>query len=271
MTKASIGIFDSGFGGLTVMNAVKNLLPYENIIYFGDTANLPYGNKSAEAISGYCIKNTEFLLSLGIKLLIIACHTACASTFEQLEKICPIPVIGVISPSITLIKEHAKTGKIALLGTRRTIHSQVYQNLIASSLPHSEVTSIACPLFVPIVEEGYADHPIAESLVREYLKPLQNKQIEALLLACTHYPLLQKFIQKEIPSSTILIDPSIECARQAQKILLLRNLLNRTLEEPTYTFYVSDDPEKFRLFGKNFFPHPMKQVISTQFSLLEKA
>lgn len=263
MTKASIGIFDSGFGGLTVMNAVKNLLPYENIIYFGDTANLPYGNKSAEAISGYCLKHTEFLLSQGIKLLIIACHTACASSYEQIEKISPIPVIGVVEPSLSLIKKHAKTGKIALLGTRRTIHSQVYQNLIAASFPHSEVTSIACPLFVPIVEEGYADHPLAESLVQEYLKPLQKKTIEALLLACTHYPLLQKFIQKEMDPSTILIDPSIECAKQTQAILQEKNLLNKNLTSPNYTFYVSDDPEKFRLFGKNFFPHPMEQVIST--------
>ncbi len=263
MTKASIGIFDSGFGGLTVMNAVKNLLPYENIIYFGDTVNLPYGNKSAEAISGYCLKHTEFLLSQGIKLLIIACHTACASSYEQIEKISPIPVIGVVEPSLSLIKKHAKTGKIALLGTRRTIHSQVYQNLIAASFPHSEVISIACPLFVPIVEEGYADHPLAESLVQEYLKPLQKQSIEALLLACTHYPLLQKFIQKEMDPSTILIDPSTECAKQAQAILQEKNLLNKNLISPNYTFYVSDDPEKFRFFGKNFFPHPMEQVIST--------
>lgn len=267
MKTASIGIFDSGFGGLTVMNAVKNLLPHENIIYFGDTANLPYGNKSAEAISGYCVKNTEFLLSLGIKLLIIACHTACASSYTQIEKISPIPVIGVISPSLDLIKEHAKTGKVALLGTRRTIQSGVYQKLIAASLPHSEVTSIACPLFVPIVEEGYANHPIAESVVQEYLKPLQEKTIEALLLGCTHYPLLQKFIQKGMHPSTILIDPSIECAKQTQKILHSKNLLNENTNEPNYTFYVSDDTEKFQLFGRNFFPHPMKKIISTQFSL----
>ncbi|MBS0627521.1 MAG: glutamate racemase [Verrucomicrobia bacterium] len=267
MKRASIGIFDSGFGGLTVMNAVKNLLPHEDIIYFGDTANLPYGNKSVEAISGYCVKNTEFLLSLGIKLLIMACHTACASSYDLIENMSPIPVVGVINPSLDLIKKHAKTGKVALLGTRRTIQSEVYQKLIASTLPQSEVTSIACPLFVPIVEEGYANHPIAESIVQEYLEPLKEKQIEALLLGCTHYPLLQKFIQKRLHPSTILIDPSIECARQTQEILQSRNLLNENTDEPNYTFYVSDDTEKFQLFGKNFFPHPMKKVISTQFSL----
>ncbi len=266
MSRASIGIFDSGFGGLTVMNAVKKLMPYENIIYFGDTANLPYGNKSAEAISGYCVKNTEFLLSLGIKLLIVACHTACASSYETIEKISSIPVVGVMQPSLDLVKRHTKTGKIALLGTRRTIQSCVYQNLITSSIPGAVITSIACPLFVPIVEEGYADHPIAELAVKEYLKPLQKDPVEALLLGCTHYPLLHKFISRELDSSTVLIDPATECAKQAEQILLEKNLLNNVEVSPEYTFYVSDDTEKFRLFGKNFFPYRMERVISTQFA-----
>lgn len=267
MTQASIGIFDSGFGGLTVMNAVKNLLPHENIIYFGDTANLPYGNKSEEAISEYCLKNTDFLLSLGIKLLIIACHTVCTSSYKQIAKITSVPVVGMIEPSLSLIKERVKTGKIALLGTNRTIDSQVYQNLIKESLPHSEVTSIPCPLFVPIVEEGYAEHPIAKFIVQEYLKPLQKESIQAILLACTHYPLLKKWIQKEMGPSTMLIDPSMECAIQTQKILADKDLLNTSIAPPSYVFYVSDDPEKFRSLGKRFFPHPMEQVISTQISI----
>lgn len=266
MKTASIGIFDSGFGGLTVMNAVKNLLPHENIVYFGDTANLPYGNKSAEAITSYCLKNTEFLLSLGIKLLIIACHTACTASYDKVLQASTIPIVGVIEPSISLIKSHAKTGKIALLGTRRTISSKIYQSLLTSNIPEAEITSISCPLFVPIVEEGYADHPIADTIVEEYLRPLQGKTIEALLLGCTHYPLLQKLIQKQMSSSTVLIDPAIECAKQALSILQEKNLLNEETTPPRYTFYVSDDPEKFRHFGKHFFPYPMEEVISTQVS-----
>jgi len=267
MKQSPIGILDSGFGGLTVMNAVKDLMPHENIIYFGDTANLPYGNKSAEAISSYCLKNTEFLLSLGIKLLIVACHTACTATYETVEKNLPIPIVGVVEPSISLLHMFSKKGKIALLGTRRTIQSGVYQGLIADKIPNCEITSIACPLFVPIVEEGYADHPIADSIVKEYLTPLEGKTIEALLLGCTHFPLLRKFIQKRMGPNTILIDPALACAKQAETILGEKNLLSDATRAPSYAFYVSDDPEKFRFFGRSFFHHPMEQVLSANLIL----
>jgi glutamate racemase len=264
MTEASIGIFDSGFGGLTVMNAVKTLLPYENIIYFGDTENLPYGNKTANVISQFSIKSADFLLSHGVKLLIIACHTACACAYEQIEKMSPVPVIGLIKPSLSLIKKHAPTGKVALLGTTRTIQSKLYQNLITTTLPKSKISSIACPLFIPLIEEGYADHPIAELVVQECLNPLKKKPIEALLLGCSHFPLLQKIIQKKIDPSTVVIDPSTECARQSQKILQENNLLNTSRTSPKYSFYVSGDPEKFQSLGEKFFSSPIDQAISTK-------
>lgn len=266
MKSAAIGIFDSGFGGLTVMNAVQELMPHEDIIYFGDTANLPYGNKSAEAIANYTLKNTEFLVSLGIKLLIIACHTACSATYDLLSQKLSVPVVGVVRPSVHLLKEQVKEGTIALIGTRRTIQSKMYQKLISEQIPTSEVISLACPLFVPIVEEGYAKHPIARSIVKEYLHPLKDKKIEALLLGCTHYPLLSSHIQEEIGALTKLIDPAIGCAQEAKEILKEKGWLCDRKHEPSYTFYVSDDPEKFRCFGRHFFQHPMEHVLAAPLS-----
>lgn len=265
MRPAPIGIFDSGFGGLTVMNAVKECMPNEDIIYFGDTANLPYGNKSAEAIISYTLKNTEFLISLGIKLLIIACHSACSASYDLLTNKLPIPVVGVVAPSVDLMKKQITKGNIALIGTRRTIQSNMYQKLIAEQIPNAQLISIACPLFVPIVEEGYAKHPIARVVVKEYLHPLKDKNIQALLLGCTHYPLLSSLIQEEMGPSTQLIDPAEGCAQEAKKILEERRALCDLIREPSYTFYVSDDPEKFRSFGRHFFEPPMEQVLAAPF------
>ena len=264
MKTASIGIFDSGFGGLTVMNAVKTLLPNENIIYFGDTANLPYGNKSPEAILKYSIENTQFLSALGIKLLIIACHTACTAAYEELRKLSSIPIIGMLEPSIDLLKIHSKTQKFALLGTRQTVTSGVYQERISSAIPNSSLTALSCPLFVPLVEEGYADHPIAEAVAKEYLEPLKRQNIDAVLLGCTHYPLLERIIQKELGPSTILINPGTGCAENAKKLLIEKKLLNDRKTPPRYEFYVSDDPKKFMELGTKFLKHPITHVFSTK-------
>lgn len=266
MKSAPIGIFDSGFGGLTVMNAVKECMPNEDIIYFGDTANLPYGNKSAEAIVNYTLKNTEFLMSLGIKLLIIACHSACSASYDLLTNKLPIPVVGVVAPSVDCMKQQISEGNIALIGTRRTIQSNMYQKLIAEQIPTAKLISIACPLFVPIVEEGYAKHSIARAIVKEYLEPLKDKKIQALLLGCTHYPLLSSHIQEEMGSSTQLIDPAKGCAKEAKKILKQRGWLSDSTRNPSSTFYVSDDPEKFRSFGRHFFETPMEHVLAAPFS-----
>lgn len=264
MSRAPIGIFDSGFGGLTVMNAVRRELPRENIIYFGDTANLPYGNKSRESISEICQKNTEFLLALGIKFLIVACHTACTAAYQEIQNVCSVPLLGMIGPGLDLVRTHSKTGHIALLGTIGTVRSRVYQNLIKDSISNAEVTAIPCPLFVPIVEEGYADHPIADLIADEYLRPLRQHSPETVLLACTHYPLLIRSVRKVLPPDTTILDPATECAEQVRALLSGHNLLNEEDKEPESLFYVSEDAEKFRLFGKNFFPYRMERVIATR-------
>ena len=260
MKNDSIGIFDSGFGGLTVMRAIKSVLPHENLIYFGDTAHLPYGEKSADAIVRYTLESSRFLIQQGIKMLVIACHTASTAALDLLQNSFDIPVVGVISPSVETVLEVSKGGQIAILGTRATILSGVYQRQIQNRLPHAQITPISCPLFVPIVEEGYSEHPLTRLLVQEYLRPLHTKPIDTLLLACTHYPLLTAHIQNVLGEEVLLVDPATSCAEQIAKLLASSHLENPERDLPHYQFYVSDDPEKFRILGKTFLNYPIEHV-----------
>jgi glutamate racemase len=262
MKEASIGIFDSGFGGLTVMRAIRAALPNENIIYFGDTARLPYGNKSADTILSYSRECSSFLIDQGIKILVIACHTASTNALVELQQLFSIPVVGVTPAAVEETIKRSKNGKIAILGTRATISSNYCQQQILARLPHAEISAISCPLFVPLVEEGYIEHPMAEIAAHEYLRPLRDKEIDTVLLGCTHYPLLQTSIQKALGSDIALIDPAHCCASETYEILSRNNLLSTREEIPTYQFYVSDDPEKFRLLGKTFLSYPIEHVHS---------
>ncbi len=255
-----IGIFDSGFGGLTVMRAIRDLMPHENIIYFGDTARLPYGSKSSETILRYSLENAAFLNSQGIKALVIACNTSCSAALEQVRAASEIPVIGVTEQGIEEVLKFFPEGKVAILGTRATITSGVYQNGILSRRSSLELYSIPCPLFVPLAEEGFVEHPICALIVQEYLHPLKNCGINGILLGCTHYPLLQSIIQHELGPDVQLIDPSIACAEKTRSLLAEKNLLNPSTRAPHYQFFVSDDPEKFRLLGKTFLNYPIEHV-----------
>lgn len=259
---AKIGIFDSGFGGLTVMRRIRALLPHENIVYFGDTARLPYGNKSQETVLRYVQESSQFLLEQKIKILVIACHTACALALSELQKEFPIPIVGVIPAAIESLEHLPKHDSIAVLATRSTISSGVYQAEIAKKLPRSKIFAIACPLFVPLVEEGFIDHMLTELAIREYLSPLKKEKIDALLLGCTHYPLLESALKKECSKETTLIDPALSCAESVRLLLDKNALLNPQKRTPDYTFYVSDDPEKFRLLGKTFLSYPIEHVLS---------
>jgi glutamate racemase len=258
--EAPIGIFDSGFGGLTVMRAIRSLLPHENIIYFGDTAHLPYGTKSGEAILRYSIENASFLIRQGVKVLVVACSTASCFAIPQLEKQFKIPVIGMISPAVAKLAQNSSFNKIAILGTRATISSGTYQTQLQTHIPHAEVTGIPCQLLVQLVEEGYIEHPLSEMALQEYLRPLKSKQVDAILLGCTHFPLLAEQIRKEVGAGITLVDPAIECAEALKDLLLKQNLLNLNTSHPHYRFFVSDDPEKFRLLGKNFLNYPIQHV-----------
>lgn len=266
MTKGSsnrsIGIFDSGFGGLTVMRAIIDLLPQENIVYLGDTAHLPYGEKSPEAIRSFSLTYSNFLVEQNIKLLVIACHTACTVAFDLIQECLPIPVVGVIEPAIAHLETVVQHGDIVILGTRRTIESKVYQKKIKQRMPSNHLIAVACPLFVPLIEEGWHEHKLAELAVLEYLGHLQGKTIDAVLLACTHYPLLKSLLEKNLVGEKTIafIDPAMSCAQSIKKVLTEKVLLNSSTVHPSYKFFVTDDPDKFQKLGKNFLQISIPQV-----------
>ena len=248
----AIGIFDSGFGGLTVLRAIQELLPAEDCIYFGDTARLPYGNKSPETIRRYCLENITFLLKQNIKVLVIACNTAlCAWNLEEIQRVCPIPVIGVIDPGVEAVLSLADIKNVAILGTRVTIASEVHEKLLRAHLPEISIRGIACPLFVPLIEEGYIDHPLTKMVMHEYLRPLKEKETDVVLLACTHYPLLEHDLKRELGNNVRLINPAKKCAEQILRLLETQSLL-KVSGEGSCQFFATDDPEKFRFFGTKF-------------------
>jgi glutamate racemase len=252
LSEKPIGIFDSGVGGLTVMKKIMEHLPNEDIIYFGDTARVPYGNKSPETVLRYSIENTLFLLEHNIKLLVVACNTASAYALPRLQQTFKIPILGVIEPSAKKACAVTKNHKIGVLGTRGTISSKVYQHEIKKHHPDAEVYGQACPLFVPLVEEQLYAHPITEMLVCEYLESISKHGIDTLLLGCTHYPLLIETIQKQIPQHIHVVDSATACAEAVQKELHEHKLSTASSSCGTYKFIVSDDPQKFQLLGKDF-------------------
>lgn len=256
----AIGIFDSGIGGLTVMKQIMRKLPQERLIYFGDTARLPYGDKSPETILRYSIENAIFLMEHRIKLLVIACNTASAYAVDKLKQILKIPIIDVVKPGADSAAGATRNHKIGVLGTRATISSGIYKREIQERLPSAEVYTIACPLLVPLIEEHFFDHPATELIVKDYLAPLKQKNIDTLLLGCTHYPLLHKLIQKEMGPDVAIIDSATTCAEEVSAALDTLGLCNSNLELPKHLYYASDYPEKFRLHSINFLEHAIDKV-----------
>ncbi|MBA3957369.1 MAG: glutamate racemase [Parachlamydiaceae bacterium] len=254
----SIGIFDSGVGGLTVMQQILHALPQENVVYFGDTARVPYGGKSRETVLRYSIENSIFLMEQDIKLLVIACNTASAYAGDKLKQVFNIPVVDVIAPAIQEVLKTTKNGRIAILGTRGTIQSGVYQKGIQEALPHAQITGIACPLLVNLVEEHLISHAATRMIVRDYLAPLRNKGIDTVVLGCTHYPLLRPMIEEELGNISI-VDPALTCA-QTVADLLHASKLSHAHAIPQHRYYVSDDPEKFRILGRDFLGMPLNHV-----------
>lgn len=247
-----IGMFDSGVGGLTVLRQVMTLLPYEKILYLGDTARMPYGDKCNETVRRYAIENTAFLLEQQIKLLIVACSTASAHSMNRLRELFDVPIIDVVEAGVNQVVATTKNQRIAVLGTKGTIFSAIYQNEILKRLPEATIFPIACPLLAPLVEENFAAHPAARLIVREYLAPLKNSSIDTLLLGCTHYPLLLSLIQEELPDVKI-VDPAACCASMAASLLCRFNLQSElSPSKPVHSFYVSNDPQKFSRFASHF-------------------
>lgn len=246
-----IGMFDSGVGGLTVMREVMRSLPYETIYYFGDTAHFPYGNQSSEAIIAYSRANAHFLLEQKIKLLVIACNTASAQALSIIKDLCPIPVIDVISAGVEKITSLFQRGSIAILGTKGTIRAGVYQQQIKEKAPNIQIYPLACPLLAPLVEEQFTHHPAANLIVEEYLKPLRDKDLDAVLLGCTHYPFLIDHIRAVLGDDVQIVDSASACAWMIEEELKKNDLLAPPAF-PSHHYFVTSDWEEFQRTGGQF-------------------
>lgn len=240
-----IGVFDSGIGGLTVLSEIKKLLPNENFVYLGDTARVPYGTKSSKTVLTYSQINSKFLVSKGIKLLVVACNTASAVALPSLRWDLEIPIIGVIEPGARKAASTTETGIVGVIGTPSTIKSGAYKRAIENISPEVEVISKACPLFVPLAEEGWTEGKIAELTARSYLGPLKDSGIDVLILGCTHYPLLKTTIQKAVGDGVKLIDSAEETAMEIKRILHERKTLNGNSSQTQQEFYLTDVSESF--------------------------
>ncbi|MBF0225865.1 MAG: glutamate racemase [Desulfobacterales bacterium] len=242
-----IGIFDSGIGGLTVVKAILKSLPQYDIIYFGDTARTPYGTKSKDTVIKYAIEDTEFLLKNGAKIIVIACNTASSLATEKLVELFDVPIFEVITPAVELSIDVSKTFSIGVIGTRATISSAVYEKKIKELRPNAKVYSQPCPLLVPLVEEGWVKKPETKMIVKKYIHPLKTRQIDTLILGCTHYPLLKEVIQHKIGRRVNIIDSSSSVALKVSNFLREHPEIDETLSKTSSVrFCVSDITEQFR-------------------------
>lgn len=242
-----IGIFDSGIGGLTVVRALTDRLPDHDIIYFGDTARTPYGNKSPETIIRYALEDTEFLLNKGAKLIVMACNTASSVATEHIISQFRVPVFEVITPAVLLSIRTSEKCRIGVIGTRATINSRVYEKKIKEMNPNAKVWSFSCPLLVPLVEEGWLEKPETAMIVKKYLLPLKIRQIDTLILGCTHYPILKKTIQRKIGKQVHIIDSSLSVAEKVKNFLAEHPETDALLSKTgTSEFFVSDVTGQFQ-------------------------
>jgi len=246
-----VGIFDSGIGGLTVLKEVCRILPGENIIYLGDTARVPYGIRSAETVTRYSFECIQFLIQKNIKLLVIACNTVSSTSLKEIRKSLHIPVIGVIEPGARASVAMTKNKKIGVIGTEATIKSKAYSRVIRSLSEDIEVYEFACPLFVPLAEEGWTDDIIARLVAERYLSTLRDSGVDSIVLGCTHYPLLKNVIQ-EVMGSASIIDSAIETSMVVKAVLVENGLLRETGIASKIKYYVTDSPEKFVTVGEKF-------------------
>jgi glutamate racemase len=255
-----IGVFDSGVGGLTVLRALADALPGEEFIYLGDTARVPYGTKSNEVIIRYSRENTEFLLAKGIKLLIVACNTSSAVALEAIAGATMVQVIGVIEPGARAAVKASRSGKIGVIGTEATIASGAYTRTIQRLRPEAEIYTRACPLLVPLVEEGWTEGEIAERTVAHYLESLKRSGIDTLLLGCTHYPLLTDLFRQVLGPGVRVLDSATATAAAARDRLRSLKMLRRGGEGRT-SFFVTETPDRFVRVGRRFFGPAVESAV----------
>ncbi len=256
MKENPIGIFDSGIGGLTVVKEIRKILPNENIVYLGDTARLPYGTKSVDAIIQFSLENTQFLISRGAKFVVIACYSSTSAALDIVQKKFSIPVIGVINPGVKRALDVTKTGRIGVIGTSLTIYSGAYEKAFRGMNANCEVLGRACPLFVPLVEEGWLEHPATTLIAQSYLQPLKDDNIDTLLLGCTHFALLMNVL-KSFMGDINYVDASREVG-----VTLSEELKRLDLEHPkkggALSIYLTDLSMNFKEIGERFLGEPMK-------------
>ncbi len=251
---APIGVFDSGFGGLTVVREIMRQIPNEKIIYFGDTARVPYGSKSKETVTRFSRQIAHFLQTQNVKTIVVACNTASAYALDELEKEIDIPMIGVVKPGAKVAAETTKNGKVGVIATSATIGSEIYTTYIKELKPQVSVTGKACPLFVPLVEEGLLEDPVTDEIASRYLLELIDIDIDTLILGCTHYPLIRNTIQRVVGEKVTLVNPAYETARELKLLLEEKGILQDKkpdLGENRYQFFVSDGAEKFKTFANS--------------------
>jgi glutamate racemase len=249
---APIGIFDSGLGGLTVARAIYERLPGESTVYFGDTARVPYGPKSPETVRRYSREILQWLLGQGVKLVVVACNTSTAHALSVLRQESPVPVVGVIEPGARAAVRATSKGPIGVIGTAGTVASNAYERAIHALAPGIRVEQVACPLFVPLAEEGWFDQPATELVAREYLRPLQQAGVDVLVLGCTHYPLLKPLLGRIMGPTVRLIDSAEETAAAVAETLRKGDLEAPGGQPAYHRFVVSDDEPRFRQIGSRF-------------------
>ena len=251
---APIGVFDSGVGGLTVVREIMRQIPNEKIIYFGDTARVPYGSKSKETVTRFSKQIVRFLNTFQVKTIVVACNTASAFALDELEQELDIPIIGVLKPGAKTAAEVTKNGRIGVIATEATIGSQMYSKYIKELNKQVTIYGKACPLFVPLVEEGLWQDPVTDEIAKRYLTELIDIDIDTLILGCTHYPLIRSTLGRIIGENVTLVNPAYETARELKELLNARDILNEEaprLGENQYQFYVSDGAEKFKRFANS--------------------
>lgn len=264
-----IGVFDSGMGGLTVLRALHERLPAEDIVYFGDTARVPYGTKGARTVQAFAWQDARFLVGQDVKMVVVACNTASAFALDYLAERLPLPVLGVIDPGVAAALHATRGGSVGVIGTSGTIRSGRYQEALMTTLPGDRVVAQECPLFVPLVEEGLVDHALTELACAEYLTGLRARAVDTLILGCTHYPLLKPVISRFMGEGTTLVDSADVLAAAAEARLRAANLQRAEAREGHLRYFLSDIPWKFQEIGGRFLGRPIQDVTTVNLDELE--
>ncbi|GBF10858.1 glutamate racemase [Tepidibacillus sp. HK-1] len=252
MEEQPIGILDSGVGGLTVVKEIFRQLPKEKVIYFGDTARCPYGSRPAEEVKEFTLEIVNFLVKQKVKMIVIACNTATAAALDTVKEKVNIPVVGVIGPGSLAAIKHTKTGKIGVIGTEGTIFSGAYEQTLKKINPKLSIVSQACPSLVPLVESGIQEKEEIKKIVNEALKPIAKKEIDSLILGCTHYPILSEYIQEVVGSHVKLLSSAEETAREVSTILHYQNIAAHHLNSSAHRFYTTGDPIHFKQIAEQW-------------------